>query len=95
MHDSFVVVSVAQGWNELKGLFKIFEAARQLPEDKFVLVGRMAYEGEMPTNVVSVGVTSSTDELAQYYSMADAFWCVLCKKLLVRFWQRRWHVEHM
>lgn len=72
LHDSFVVVSVAQGWNELKGLFKIFEAARQLPEDKFVLVGRMAYEGEMPTNVVSVGVTSSTDELAQYYSMADA-----------------------
>lgn len=72
LHDSFVVVSVAQGWNELKGLFKIFEAARQLPENKFVLVGRMAYEGEMPTNVVSVGVTSSTDELAQYYSMADA-----------------------
>lgn len=65
------MLSVAQGWSEDKGLFKIFEVAKQLPEDRFVLVGRVAYDGEMPENVISVGVTSSTDELAQYYSMAD------------------------
>lgn len=72
LQDRFVVVSVAQGWSEVKGLFRIFEAAKQLPEDWFVLVGRMAYKGKMPENVISVGVTSSTEELAQYYSMADS-----------------------
>lgn len=71
LQGRFVVLSVAQGWSEDKGLFKIFEVAKQLPEDRFVLVGRVAYDGEMPENVISVGVTSSTDELAQYYSMAD------------------------
>lgn len=72
LQDRFVVVSVAQGWSEGKGLFKIFETAKQLPEDWFVLVGRMAYKGEMPANVISVGAISSTEELAQYYSMADS-----------------------
>lgn len=69
--ERFVSLSVAQGWNELKGLFKIFEVAKKLPEDRFVLVGRMDYQGELPANVISVGATSNTDELAQYYSMAD------------------------
>ncbi len=71
LSERFVSLSVAQGWNELKGLFKIFEVAKKLPEDRFVLVGRMDYQGELPANVISVGVTSNTDELAQYYSMAD------------------------
>jgi glycosyltransferase involved in cell wall biosynthesis len=71
LNGRFVSLSVAQGWNELKGLFKIFEVAKKLPEDRFVLVGRMDYQGELPANVISVGATSNTDELAQYYSMAD------------------------
>lgn len=68
----FVLVSVAQGWNAAKGLFKICEVAKQLPEERFILVGSMSYKGELPPNVLSVGVTSNTDELALYYSMADA-----------------------
>ena len=71
LQGRFVVVSVAQGWSEVKGLLKIFDVAKQLPDYRFVLVGRMDYDGVMPNNVISVGVTSSTDELAQYYSMAD------------------------
>lgn len=72
LKDRFVVVSVAQGWNEKKGLFKIIETAKLCPEDRFVLVGRMDYTGELPSNVIPVGVTSSTEELAAYYSMGDA-----------------------
>lgn len=72
LNDRFVLVSVAQGWSEVKGLFKIFEVAKKMPEERFVLVGSMRYKGEFPSNVISVGVTSNTDELAQYYSMADA-----------------------
>lgn len=68
----FVLVSVSQVWSEAKGLFKIFEVANNMPEERFVLVGGMHYKGELPSNVISVGVTSNTDELAQYYSIADA-----------------------
>ena len=71
LNNRFVLVSVAQGWNESKGLFKICEVAKQMPKDIFILVGSMSYNGELPLNVLSVGVTSSTDELAQYYSLAD------------------------
>ena len=69
--NRFTIVSCAQGWSEVKGLLKIFEVAKQMPEERFVLVGRMVYEGELPSNVITVGVTASTDELARYYSMAD------------------------
>ena len=72
LEGQFTVVSVAQGWCEGKGLFIIFEVARRLPDIHFVLVGSMAYGGQMPDNVISVGVTSNVSELAQYYSMADA-----------------------
>lgn len=70
--DRFTIVSCAQGWSEVKGLFTIFDVANQMPEERFVLVGSMAYDGAIPKNVISVGVTASVTELAQYYSMADA-----------------------
>ena len=72
LKDHFIVISVAQGWCKGKGLFKIFEVAKRLPDVFFVLVGSMAYTGSVPDNVISVGVTSNVTELAQYYSMADA-----------------------
>ncbi|WP_278703771.1 glycosyltransferase [Parabacteroides goldsteinii] len=71
LDNRFTILSVAQGWSEVKGLFKIFEVANKMPEKRFILIGRMAYEGALPKNVISVGVISSTDELAQYYSAAD------------------------
>ena len=71
INNYFTVLSVAQGWNEAKGLFKIFEVANKMPDVKFVLVGRMAYYGIFPDNVISVGTTSNVQELAQFYSMAD------------------------
>lgn len=70
--DRFTIVSCAHGWSEVKGLFTIFDVANQMPEERFVLVGSMAYDGELPKNVISVGATASVSELAQYYSTADA-----------------------
>lgn len=72
LKDYFIVVSVAQRWCEGKGLFKISETAKRLPNVFFVLVGSMDYTGSIPVNVISVGVIPSVTELAQYYSMADA-----------------------
>ena len=70
--DRFTTVSCAQEWSERKGVFTIIDVAKQMPEERFVLLGKMAYNGELPPNVISVGVTASVAELAQYYSMADA-----------------------
>ena len=72
LNNRFVLVSVSQGWSKAKGLFRICDVAKQMPEERFVLVGSMSYKGELPPNVFSVGATSNIDELAQYYSMADA-----------------------
>ena len=71
LKDRFTIVSCAQGWSELKGLSQILEVAKHLPEDRFVLVGSIAYDGYLPDNVISVGVAANADELALYYSMAD------------------------
>ena len=57
--NRFTIVSCAQGWSEVKGLLKIFEVAKQMPEERFVLVGRMVYEGELPSNVITVGVIAN------------------------------------
>ena len=70
--NRFTILSCAQGWSEVKGLFKIVNVAQQMPEERFVLLGSMAYDGKLPENVISVGATANVAELAQYYSMADA-----------------------
>lgn len=70
--DRFAIVSSAQGWSEVKGLFTLFDVAYQMPEERFVLVESMAYDGELPKNVISVGATASVTELAQFYLTADA-----------------------
>ena len=70
--NDFVILSVSQGWSERKGLFKIFDVAKVMPEVKFVLVGTFSFQGPVPENVIVAGVTSNVDELAEYYSMADA-----------------------
>lgn len=72
LNDDFVVISVSQGWSEKKGLFVILDVARRMPDVKFVLVGSFDYEGEVPDNVISVGLAAGPVELAEYYSMADA-----------------------
>ena len=69
--NRFTLLSVAQSWSDAKGLPTILEIAKRLPSDLFILVGKMDYSGELPGNIVSVGVISDTEKLAQFYSMAD------------------------
>lgn len=70
--DEFVVLSVSQGWSVRKGLLKILDTAKTVPDVRFVLVGTFDYYGPIPANVITPGVTSNVEELADYYSMADA-----------------------
>jgi glycosyltransferase involved in cell wall biosynthesis len=74
IENDMVVLCVAQTWGIQKGINDVKELAKRNPNFKFVLVGTLPLEFlPLPSNIVSVGVTSSVDELVAYYSMADVF----------------------
>lgn len=70
--DETVILGVAQGWSERKGLSHFTTLAQRHPELKVVLVGSLSDNTKLPSNVIVAGPTSSIDELAQYYSLAHA-----------------------
>lgn len=72
--DDFVVLGVAQHWTDDKGLSRFLNIAKHLPECQFVMIGEMGTSGsQLPANVISVGVVSDFNILAQYYAMANVF----------------------
>ena len=73
LQNNFVILGVASGWTVNKGLDSFISLAEQKKEYKFILVGPMPDNVKLPENVKTVGLTSSVDELAEYYSMADVF----------------------
>lgn len=68
-----ILVAVANGWGESKGLSRAFELAAMLEEDyALVLVG--SYYGrtdKLPSNVVSWGYDACPGNLGALYSVAD------------------------
>ncbi len=69
-----VVLGVASGWSDSKGLSNFIQLATNLGNDyAFVLVGRKPALQNIPENLFLAGSTSSVDELADYYSAADVF----------------------
>lgn len=72
--DKFVILGVAEQWGNPKGLDRFLHLATQIsPEKQIVLVGNPAPDVELPDNVLCVGKTSSQEELAEFYSLADVF----------------------
>jgi glycosyltransferase involved in cell wall biosynthesis len=72
--DKKVVLGVASGWSNAKGLDKFCHLAESLGDEyAVVLVGQMQDAYRLPSNVIAVPPTTSTDLLAEYYSMADVF----------------------
>lgn len=75
LNNKFVLLSVASGWSQKKGLDKIFDLSRDLPADVVVvLIGdcQIAKE-DIPGNIVFCGIISNADLLPRYYSMADIY----------------------
>ncbi len=66
----FVALGVSMNWDFRKGFETFIEVAQLMPDIKIVLIGRVP-EMELPTNIINVPPTSSVDELAMYYSVAD------------------------
>lgn len=73
--DRYVILGVAFGWNEKKGLDVFLELAQSLDARyQIVLAGTdERTDARLPRNIVSVHRTQSPQELAQLYSAADLF----------------------
>ena len=71
----YMLLGVAFGWGEQKGLDVFIRLARQLPEKyRIVLVGTdETVDKKLPENIISIHRTGSQQELAEIYSAADLF----------------------
>lgn len=70
--DDYVVLGVAQGWGDVKGLPQFIKLAQEMSDIKVVLVGELT-QSDLPQNLIRIGRISSTEQLAMFYSMADVF----------------------
>lgn len=71
--DKYIVLGVAFGWSERKGLDIFVELANRMDNCfQFVLVGTDdETDNSLPQNVISIHRTQNQGELAQIYSAAD------------------------
>lgn len=68
-----IILGVASGWSNKKGLDKFIALAEHLKEDEqIVLVGNMP-QISLPDNVISTPATADVNELVTYYNAADVF----------------------
>lgn len=73
--DRVVLLGVAFGWSDKKGLDVFIRLARLLPDSyRIVLAGTdEAVDKLLPENIISIHRTRDAEELAQIYSAADLF----------------------
>ena len=73
--DKKIFLAVASEWDERKGLKYILQAAERMGEAyHFVVIGLDETQmSGLPANVLPLAKTSSTHELAAWYSAADCF----------------------
>lgn len=72
--DKRVYLSVAMIWDRRKGFDDLIQLATRLHEnEKLLLIGLTQHQiGKLPSNVIGIERTNSVDELAAFYSLADA-----------------------
>lgn len=69
-NTTFVALGVSMSWSFRKGLEVFIQLAEQMPDITIVMVGQRP-NAKLPSNIIFVPATSSSEELAQYYSMAN------------------------
>ncbi len=75
LEDKYILLGVAFGWGEKKGLDVFLELSKRLPDKyQIVLVGTNdEIDKLLPDNIISIHKTSNQTELAKIYSSADLF----------------------
>lgn len=72
--DKKILLGVAVGWTEDKGLYDFIELSRRLSDTyEIILVGDDASHEKLPRNLTIVGRTNCIRELVEYYNLADCF----------------------
>lgn len=72
--DKYVILGVASGWSNRKGLDKFIELSNIIPpEMMIVLVGGLSSNINFPDNIIHIPETHNAAELAEYYSIADVY----------------------
>lgn len=75
IEDKFLVLGVANVWEQKKGLDYILKLSSELDKEKqIVLVGVTdKQKSQLPKNIIAITRTNNTKELAQIYTQADVF----------------------
>lgn len=74
LNNKFIIIGVASHWSNAKGLNKFLQLATMINNDTIILlVGSLPKKIKLPFNIIHINETHSTNELAQYYSMADVY----------------------
>lgn len=74
LNNEKIILGVASGWTERKGIADFIEIASKISEDtRIVLVGKTPEKMVLPKNVIKYGSVSNQDELAEIYSAAEVF----------------------
>jgi len=75
LRDKKIVLGVAFGWGERKGLDVLVELSKRLGDEyKIVLVGTNdEVDKQLPDNIISIHRTANQRELAEIYTAADVF----------------------
>jgi glycosyltransferase involved in cell wall biosynthesis len=68
-----ILLGVASGWSDRKGLAEMLQAAKEFPDSKVIMVGNVSQNTEVPSNMLCVGTIRQPELLAKYYAMADVF----------------------
>lgn len=68
-----VLLGVASGWSNKKGLREMFRAAQNIPDAMIIMVGDMPKGISMPENMIAAGRITDPVKLSEFYSMADVF----------------------
>ncbi|WP_341323886.1 glycosyltransferase [Solibacillus sp. FSL H8-0523] len=73
--NKFMILGVANIWNQKKGLNHFIELSNYLEDDEvIVLVGLTEKQKkELPKQIIGISLTNSTKDLAEIYSAADVF----------------------
>ena len=74
IEDIFLILGVASGWSNKKGLNKFIDLSYNLKDDECILlIGNIDKNIKLPQNIINVPETHDVNELANYYSSADVF----------------------
>ena len=72
INDKFVILCVASGWSNKKGLDDFLLLANKLVEDYFIIIGKIP-KINLPNNVIHINTTNDINELVSFYCLADVF----------------------